>query len=493
MMPAPVEYSTIHSVEGPLIVLRGTRDVGWDEYAEVTLASGEVRHGVVLEVNRDLAVVQMLEGTDGLVPRSSRVGFSGHPLKVPVTDGWLGRECNGRGDPIDEGPPVFSDVERAVTGFAINPAHRATPFEPIITGISVIDAMATVIRGQKLPIFSSGGLPHLELAIQIAAQARAAEEPFSVVFAAMGITHGDVAAIRAGLQERETAGELVLVVNTAADPVIERLLAPRLALTIAEHLSFDLGQHVLVVLVDMTNYCEAVREIAAARGEIPTRGGYPGYLYSDLASIYERCGRIQGRPGSLTQIPVLSMPAGDITHPVPDLTGYITEGQLVLSNDAWARGIYPPLDVLPSLSRLMRRGTGAAKTRDDHQAIAAQLYAALARSQRARELAELLGVSALSMTDRSYLELADVFEQRLMSQAATDSRSIEQTLDLAWEVASVLPRRELTMVSRAQVEAFYQPTVHVVSEAVVADAVAPAAADAPDAGATDAAAPAAEA
>ena len=457
MTQAPVEYSTIQSIEGPLIVLGGTRDVGWDEYAEVRLASGEVRHGVVLEVNRDLAVVQMLEGTDGLVPHSSRVGFSGQPLTIPVTDGWLGRECNGRGDPIDGGPPVFSDARRAVNGSAINPAHRATPFEPIVTGISVIDAMATVIRGQKLPIFSIGGLPHLELAVQIAAQARAGEAPFSVVFAAMGITHEDVAALRAGLQEREAAGELVLVINTAADPVIERLLAPRLALTIAEYLAFDLGQHVLVVLVDMTNYCEAVREIAAARGEIPTRGGYPGYLYSDLASIYERCGRIEGRPGSLTEIPVLSMPAGDITHPVPDLTGYITEGQLVLSADAWARGIYPPVDILFSLSRLMRRGTGAEKTRDDHQAIAAQLYAALARARRARELAELLGVSALSMTDRGYLELADAFEQRLMAQAATESRSIEQTLDLAWGVASVLPRRELTMVSRAQIEAHYRP------------------------------------
>jgi V/A-type H+-transporting ATPase subunit B len=453
----PVEYSTIRAVEGPLIVLRGTRDVGWDEFAEVRLASGDVRHGVVLEVNRDLAVVQILEGTGGLVPHTSRVGFRGHPLTIPVTDQWLGRECNGRGEPIDGGPPVFSDVERPVTGMAINPARRATPHEPIITGISVIDAMATVIRGQKLPIFSIGGLPHLELAVQIASQARAGESPFSVVFAAMGITHGDVAAVRAGLQHRESVGELVLVINTAADPVIERLLAPRLALTIAEHLAFDLGQHVLVVLVDMTNYCEAVREIAAARGEIPTRGGYPGYLYSDLASIYERCGRIEGRPGSLTEIPVLSMPAGDITHPVPDLTGYITEGQLVLSSDAWARGIYPPVDVLPSLSRLMRRGTGTGKTRADHQAIAAQLYAALARAERARELAELLGVAALSMTDRSYLEFADAFEQRLMAQAPTDARSIEQTLDLAWDVAGVLPRRELTMVSRAQLEAFYRP------------------------------------
>ena len=359
-------------------------------------------------------------------------GSSGIRWPIPVTDAWLGRECNGRGDPIDGGPPVLSNVEREVTGFAINPARRDTPSEPVITGVSVVDALTTVVRGQKLPIFSVGGLPHLELAVQIAAQARVGDAPFRVVFGAMGITHADVAAVRAGLQEREAAGELVLVVNTAADPVVERLLTPRLALTIAEHLAFDLGFHVLVVLVDMTNYCEALREIAAARGDVPTRGGYPGYLYSDLASIYERCGRIRDRPGSITEIPVLSMPGGDITHPVPDLSGYITEGQLVLSADAWARGIYPPVDVLPSLSRLMRRGTGAGKTREDHPAIAAQLYASLAQAQRAQEMAELLGVAALSPTDRRYLDLADAFERRLMTQGASESRTIEETLELAW-------------------------------------------------------------
>ena len=456
MIGAPIEYSGIRSVLGPLIVIRGTQGVGWDEYAEVRLATGEVRHGVVLEVDRDLAVVQVLEGTAGLDPTLSRVAFTGRPLSIPVTEAWLGRECNGRGDPIDGGPPVFSDLEREVTGFAINPAHRATPNEPILTGLSVIDGLATVVRGQKLPILSVGGLPHLELAVQIAAQARTGDVPFRVVFAAMGITHADVAAVRVGLQARAAEGELALIVNTAADPVIERLLAPRLALTIAEHLAFDRGFQVLVVLVDMTSYCDAVREVAAARGEVPTRGGYPGYLYSDLASIYERCGRIRGRPGSITEIPVLTMPGGDITHPVPDLTGYITEGQLVLSADAWARGIYPPIDALASLSRLMRRGTGAEKTRADHPAIAAQLYAALAQAQRTRELAELLGVAALSATDRAYLELAEAFERRFMAQGMRDSRPIAETLDRAWQVASVLPRRELTMVSRALLEAHYR-------------------------------------
>jgi V/A-type H+-transporting ATPase subunit B len=457
MIRAPVEYAGVRTVTGPLIVVPGTRDVGWDESAEIRLASGEIRRGVVLEVDRDLAVVQVLEGTAGLEPRAARVAFSGRPVTIPVTEAWLGRECNGRGDPIDGGPPVLSDEQREVTGSAINPARRLTPDEPILTGVSVIDGLATIVRGQKLPIFSVGGLPHLELAVQIAAQARAGGAPFRVVFAAMGITHADVATVRAGLQARAATGELVLVVNTAADPVIERLLTPRLALTIAEHLAFDRDYHVLVVLVDMTNYCEAVREIAAARGEVPTRRGFPGYLYSDLASIYERCGRIRGRRGSITELPVLTMPGGDITHPVPDLTGYITEGQLVLSPDAWARGIYPPVDVLASLSRLMRRGTGPGRTRDDHPAIAAQLYAALAQAQQTRELAELLGVAALSGTDRSYLVLADAFEQRFMAQGSSEGRSIEETLDRAWDVVSELPRRELAMVSRVQLEAHYRP------------------------------------
>jgi V/A-type H+-transporting ATPase subunit B len=457
MIRAAVEYSGVRSVTGPLIVVSGTRDVGWDDYVEVRLASREVRHGVVLEVDRDLAVVQVLEGTPGLDPTTTRVAFGGRPLAIPVTESWLGRECNGRGEPIDGGPPVLSDLVREVTGFAINPARRSTPNEPIVSGISAIDGLATIVRGQKLPILSVGGLPHLELAVQIAAQAQAGEAPFRVVFAAMGITNADLAAVRTGLEARAATGELVLIANTAADPVIERLLTPRLALTIAEHLAFDLDFHVLVVLVDMTNYCEALREIAAARGDVPTRRGYPGYLYSDLASIYERCGRIQGRPGSITQIPVLTMPGGDITHPVPDLTGYITEGQLVLSSDAWARGIYPPLDVLASLSRLMRRGTGIDRTRADHQAIAAQLYAALARAQRARELSELLGTASLSATDRAYLELADVLEQRFITQEVGEVRSMSETLDRAWAVASVLPRRELTVVSRAQLDAHYRP------------------------------------
>jgi len=452
----PVELTGIASVQGPLIVVRGARGVGWDEYAEIRLGSGEVRHGVVLEVREDLAVVQVLEGTAGVGSQRTSVAFSGRPFTIPVSAAWLGRECNGRGDPIDGGPPILSDLVREVTGFAINPLRRVAPAEPIVTGLSVIDALATLVRGQKLPVFSVGGLPHLELAIQIAAQSRVEKEPFRVVFAAMGITHADAELVRTGLEERAARGELTLVLNTAADPIVERIITPRLALTVAEHLAFDLGYHVLVVLVDMTNYCEAVREVAAARGETPTRRGYPGYLYSDLASIYERCGRIARRPGSITQVPVLTMPAGDISHPVPDLTGYITEGQLVLSPEIWARSIYPPVDVLASLSRLMRRGVGAGKTRQDHASIAAQTYASLAQARHVRDLSELLGEAGLSPADDSYLRFADTFERLVISQPAGEARAIDDTLDRCWRAISLLPRRDLTMLSQADLEAHHQ-------------------------------------
>ena len=318
-----------------------------------------------------------------------------------------------------------------------------------------MDGLATLVRGQKLPIFSIGGLSHLDLAIQLAAQAHAGDEPFRVVFAALGITNSDVMQVRDGLEERAEAGELCLVANTASDPIIERILTPRIALTVAEHLAFERDFHVLVVLCDMTNYCEALRELAASRGEVPARRGYPGYLYSDLASLYERCGRIQGRKGSVTLVPVLTMPAGDITHPVPDLTGYITEGQLVLSSDVAARDVYPPFDPLTSLSRLMRRGAGPGRSRDDHLDVAAQVQAALDRARNAGELSELLGEEALSGTDRLYLKFLRAFEREFLSQSREQSRSLDETLDLAWRVLSVLPRRELSMVSKAQLDAHY--------------------------------------
>ena len=343
-----------------------------------------------------------------------------------------------------------------MAGRPINPARRATPSEPVVTGVSAIDGLATLVRGQKLPVFSVGGLSHLDLAIQLAAQAHTGDEPFRVVFAALGITHADVMAVRDGLEDRAERGELSLIVNTASDPIIERILTPRIALTVAESLAFDLGYHVLVVLCDMTNYGEAVRQLASARGEVPARRGYPGYLYSDLASLYERCGRLRDRDGSVTMVPVLTMPAGDITHPIPDLTGYITEGQLVLSPEVAARDVYPPFDPLTSLSRLMRRGAGAGRTREDHLPVAAQVQASLDRARQASELSELLGTEALSETDRLHLQFMQAFEEEFLSQSRDASRSLDETLDLAWQVLSVLPRRELTMVGDELLDAHLQ-------------------------------------
>jgi V/A-type H+-transporting ATPase subunit B len=432
------------------------RDVGWDEVVEIRLDSGEVRHGLVLEVDSELAVVQVFEGTGGLALDGVRVSFGGTPMRIPVGEAWLGRVCDGRGEPLDSGPPVLGSDLREIGGWPINPAARATPSDPILTGVSVIDGLATLVRGQKLPIFSVGGLPHLELAAQIAAQATVKDEPFAVVFAAMGVTNADAAAMRERLEARANSEDLVLFLNTADDPLVERITTPRLALTVAEHLAFDLGRHVLVVMADMTSYCEAVREVASSRGEIPSRRGFPGYLYSDLAGLYERAGRIRGRPGSLTQVPVLTMPGEDITHPVPDLTGYITEGQLVLSHDQHVRGVYPPFDPLRSLSRLMRLGAGEGKTRGDHLEIAAQLYALVAQARRLSDLAEVVGADALSEGERRYLGFVDAFETGFVQQGREELRPLEATLERAWQVASVLPRRELTMVSEESLASYYK-------------------------------------
>jgi V/A-type H+-transporting ATPase subunit B len=456
MRPAPIGYSQLRTIDGPLLIVEDTSGVGWDDYARIRLGSGEIRHGVVLDSNRGLAVLQVFEGTAGISLDEAQVTFSGSPMRIPVGPRWLGRVCNGRGDPIDGGPPILSAEWRDVTGSPINPAARATPQEPVMTGVSAIDGLATLVRGQKLPIFSVGGLRHLDLAIQVARQAHAAGEPFRVVFAAMGVSEADAMAVRDGLEARAELGELVLIVNTAADPIIERIVAPRVALTIAEYLAFDEGAHALVVMSDMTNYAEAVREASAARGEVPTRRGYPGYLYSDLASLYERCGRIRDREGSLTQIPVITMPAGDITHPVPDLTGYITEGQLVLSMELAGRGVYPPFDVLASLSRLMRRGVGPGRTADDHAPLAAQLHAALDQARQVRQLADLLGTDALSETDKLYLRFADDLEQEFIAQAPDESRPLKETLDRAWRVVGLLPRRELRMLGADLLEAHYE-------------------------------------
>jgi len=453
---APVEYCAIGSIRGPLIVVQDVRGVGWDEVAQVRLSSGELRHGTVLDVNRDVAVVEILEGTSSMRLDSTRVAFSGAPMQIPVGEGWLGRTCNGRGEPLDGGPPVIGAEQQPVAGVPINPAARAAPNEAILTGVSAIDGLATLVRGQKLPVFSVGGLPHLELAAQVAAQAHVAGEPFAIVFAALGLPHADVDAVRSVLERRAELGDLAVFVNTADDPVVERIVTPRVALTVAEHLAFDLGRHVLVVLADLTNYCEAVRQVSAARGEVPSRRGYPGYLYSDLASLLERAGRIKGMPGSLTQLPVLTMPAGDITHPVPDVTGYITEGQLVLSAELYARGISPPFDALASLSRLMRHGAGPGLTRDDHLEIAAQLYGIAAHARQAADLAEVVGEDALAPGDRQYLRARAAFETDFLSQPPGESRSLTDTLDLAWAVASLLPRAELSMINPGTLDAHYR-------------------------------------
>jgi V/A-type H+-transporting ATPase subunit B len=448
-----VEYTRLAELRGPILVVQGVAGVGWDEFADIHLESGETRHGLVLEVDHDLAVLQVLEGTEGIGLTGNRVRFVGEPLRIPVGTGWLGRVCNGRGEPIDGGPPVVGEHQASVAGQPMNPVRRQPPADPVLTGVSVIDSLTTLVRGQKLPVFSQAGLPHLELATQVAAQATVGAAAFSVVFAGMGMTHPDADAVRDALEERSAAGELVLFLNTADAPVVERVLTPRLALTVAEHLAFEGGRHVLVVMGDMTAYAEALREVSAARGETPGRRAFPGYLYSDLASLYERCGRIRGQGGSVTIVPVLTMPAGDITHPVPDLSGYITEGQVVLSPELHAAGVYPPVDALSSLSRLMRRGAGPGRTRADHLDVAAQVVAALSRARQARELAELVGEEALSGTDRAYLTFADEAERRLIDQGTTERRSLDESLERAWAALSVLPSRELTMLPAALVQA----------------------------------------
>jgi V/A-type H+-transporting ATPase subunit B len=456
---APLEYRELSELRGPLAVVTGVTGVGWDEFCTLRLPSGERRHGLVLEADRDVAVVQILEGTEGMGLRNTSVSFEGRPLRIPVGKSWLGRTSNGRGEPLDGGPPVLGAREAPVSGFPLNPTARRPPQDPVLTGVSAIDLLTTLVRGQKLPLFSVAGLPHLELAAQVAAQAHtrasvraSAPELFCVVFAGMGLTHPDAEMVRDVLDERAAAGELALLLNTADDPVIERILIPRLALTIAEELAFGHGRHVLVVMADMTSYCEALRQVSAARGELPARRSYPGYLYSDLASLYERCGRVTGKPGSITLMPVLTMPAGDITHPVPDTTGYITEGQIVLSTDVSARGIYPPVDPLASLSRLMRKAVGEGRTSADHLAVAEQVQAALARARQARDLAEVVGADALNAVDQLYIEFASTFETSVVQQGALAPRTFTDTLERAWQALMTLPRRELSMIPAASLD-----------------------------------------
>lgn len=450
------EYLTVAEVSGPLMIVEAVEDVAYQELVEIELPGGERRRGQVLEVDKDRAVVQLFESAVGLELRGSRVRFLGRVMELGVSPDVLGRVFDGAGRPRDGGPEILPAKRLPVTGEPLNPYSRAYPSEFIQTGISVIDGLNTLVRGQKLPIFSGSGLPHNQIAAQIARQAEVREtgEDFSVVFGAIGITFEEAEYFTQELRKTGAIERSVMFLNLADDPVIERLLTPRLALTTAEYLAFDLDMHVLVILTDMTNYAEALREIAAARKEIPGRRGYPGYMYTDLASIYERAGRIQGKKGSITQLPILTMPQDDKTHPVPDLTGYITEGQLILSRELHRKGIYPPFDVLPCLSRLKDKGIGSGKTREDHAGVLTQLYAAYARGVDVREMAAILGEAALSPLERLYLQFAEEFEQRFVRQGEYEDRSIEQTLDLGWDLLAMLPREELKRIRPELIEKY---------------------------------------
>jgi V/A-type H+-transporting ATPase subunit B len=455
MTVARKEYVGARSAKGPLLFIEEVRDIGFNERVEMILPDGEVLHGRVLEISDNLAVVEVFEGTAGLAITDIRVRFTGRPFQLPVTREMLGRVFDGLGRPLDGGPPPVSRIHRDVNGSPINPVARAYPEDFIQTGISAIDGMNTLVRGQKLPVFSLSGLPHNDLAGQIIQNARIGDqEKFALVFAAIGVKH-DVARKYQDLFEAGGVTEqVVMFLNLADDPSIERLLTPRVALTMAEYLAFDLGKHVLVVMTDITNYGEALREVATAKGEIPSRKGFPGYLYSDLASLYERAGRIRDGEGSITQLPILTMPNDDITHPLPDLTGYITEGQVVLDRDLDQKGIYPPINPLPSLSRLMNDGIGEGKTREDHANLASQLYAAYAQVRQIERLASIIGEEEISELDRLYLEFGQVFEKTFLTQGKDEGRSIEDTLDLGWECLSVLPEAELTRVEKEQINRY---------------------------------------
>jgi V/A-type H+-transporting ATPase subunit B len=452
------EYRTVRELRGPLMLVESVSEVAYGELVQIKLESGEVRQGQVLEVDTDSALVQIFEGSRDISARDARVRFLARGLRMDLSPDILGRTFNGLGRPIDDGPAVLPEKTADINGQPVNPCARDYPNEFIQTGISTIDGLNTLVRGQKLPLFSGAGLPHAMLAAQIARQARvlAASESFAVVFAAMGITFEEANFFIDDFTRTGAIQRAVLCINLADDPVIERIATPRSALTAAEYLAFERGMHVLVILIDMTNYCDALREVSAARKEIPGRRGYPGYLYTDLASIYERAGRIRDRKGSITQIPVLSMPDDDKTHPVPDLTGYITEGQIILSRPLHAEGVYPPVSVLPSLSRLKDKGIGAGKTREDHANVLNQLYAAYARGKSAQELAVVLGESSLTPADLLYVKFAEAFEQRFVSQGPDENRSIEETLDIGWGLMGMLPRGELKRVRPEVLEKYYR-------------------------------------
>lgn len=442
------EYLTISSISGPLLVVEGVKDAAYGEVVEVTGPEGEKRRGQVLDSHEGMAVIQVYEGTAGLDTKGTKVRFTGETVKFGVGLELLGRIFNGRGDPLDGGPRPIPEERKDVHGAPLNPSARDYPNEFIQTGISAIDGMNTLVRGQKLPIFSGSGLPHNEIAAQIARQAKIPkkEEEFAVVFAGMGITYAEASYFKSEFEKTGALERAVLFLNLANDPAIERILTPRLALTTAEYLAFQQGMHVLVILTNLTNYAEALREISAARSEVPGRRGYPGYLYTDLATMYERAGRVIGKKGSITQMPILTMPGDDITHPVPDLSGYITEGQIILDRGLHHKGIYPPINVLPSLSRLMKDGIGEGKTREDHMELSNQLYAAYAEGRDLRALVAVVGQEALTERDRRYLEFAERFEREFVNQGLYENRELETTLDIGWDLLRLLPESELKKV-----------------------------------------------
>lgn len=449
------EYKTISEIAGPLVFVKKTEPISYQELVSVKLSDGSMKRGQVLDSSDDMVVVQIFEGTSG-IDRDASVRFLGETMKMPVSKDMLGRVLSGSGEPLDGGPAITPEKKLDIVGAAINPWARDNPSDFIQTGVSTIDGMNTLVRGQKLPIFSASGLPHNDLAMQIARQAkvRGKDEEFAVVFVAMGITNEEKQSF---MKEFERTGALknaVVFLNLADDPAIERIVTPRLGLTTAEYMAFELDMQVLVIMTDLTNYCEALRQVGAAREEVPGRRGYPGYMYTDLAQLYERAGRIKGKKGSITQIPILSMPGDDITHPIPDLSGYITEGQIVMSRDLHRAGIYPPVNVSSSLSRLMNAGVGPGKTREDHKAVSDQLYAAYAEGKDLRGLVAIVGKESLSEKDRKLLDFADLFEDRIVRQAHEEDRSIEDTLAIAWDILKALSKEQLTRIDRKYQEKY---------------------------------------
>ena len=451
------EYKTIKEVVGPLMLVEGVEGVKYNELVEITQLNGEVRMGKVLEVKDDKAVVQLFESSNGLQISTSKARFLGRSQTLGVSEDMLGRVFDGMGNPRDGGAPIIPKKRMDINGEPINPAARDYPNEFIQTGVSAIDGLNTLVRGQKLPVFSMSGLNHAELAAQIARQAKVRSgEKFAVVFAAVGITFEEAEYFIDDFRRTGAIERTVLFTNLANDPAVERIATPRMALTCAEYLAFELGMHVLVIITDITNYAEALREVSAARKEVPGRRGYPGYLYTDLATLYERAGRIKGKKGSITQIPILTMPEDDKTHPIPDLTGYITEGQIILSRELYKRGINPPIDVLPSLSRLKDKGIGDGKTREDHADTMNQLFSAYAKGKESKELAAILGDAALTPTDRLYAEFAEKFEKEYVSQGTTTDRPIEETLEIGWKLLKILPRSELKRIKEKYIEKYLE-------------------------------------